>query len=62
MKSKEILTSVKVDPEMFEDFKIMCVKLKFNFNKMTGRAMYLFLKDEAFRKQLLNQNNTDYEK
>ena len=46
------LTSVKVDKDLFDNFKIECVKRKFSLNKLVNRAMDLYLKDENFRKQI----------
>ena len=51
------LTSVKVDKELFDDFKIACVKRKFSLNKLVNRAIDLYLTDENFRKQVTNYNN-----
>ena len=51
------LTSVKVDKELFDDFKIECVKRKFSLNKLVNRAIDLYLTDESFRKQVTNYNN-----
>jgi hypothetical protein len=51
------LTSVKVDKELFDDFKIECVKRKFSLNKLVNRAIDLYLTDENFRKQVTNYNN-----
>lgn len=48
------LTSVKVDKDIFDDFKIECVKRKFSLNKLVNRAMDLYLKDEEFRKSVTN--------
>ena len=50
----EILTSVKVDKELFDIFKIECVKRKFSLNKLVNRAMDLYINDENFRKQVTN--------
>jgi len=51
------LTSVKVDKELFDDFKIECVKRKFSLNKLVNRAIDLYLSNEDFRKQLTNHSN-----
>jgi hypothetical protein len=48
------LTSVKVDKDLFDNFKIECVKRKFSLNKLVNRAMDLYLKDEEFRKSVTN--------
>ena len=52
--NKDILTSVKVNPELFDTFKIECVKRKFSLNKLVNRAIDLYLTDENFRKQVSN--------
>lgn len=48
------LTSVRVDGEMFEEFKINSIKYKFSLHKLTERSMYLFNTNPDFRKMLLN--------
>ena len=37
---KQKLTSVKVDEELFDSFKIECVKRKFSLQKLAERAMH----------------------
>jgi len=57
MKKKQdnqILTSVKVDKDLFEQFKIQCIKHKFSLQKLTDRVIDLYLKDETFRKSIHN--------
>jgi len=53
------LTSVKVKSDLFENFKIECVKRKFSFQKLADRSIYLYLTDENFRKQINNQLNLE---
>ena len=53
------LTSVKIKSDLFENFKIECVKRKFSFQKLADRAIYLYLTDENLRKQISNQNNLE---
>jgi hypothetical protein len=53
------LTSVKVKADLFENFKIECVKRKFSFQKLADRAIFLYLTDENFRKQINNQINLE---
>lgn len=48
------LTSVKIDEQLWEDFKIECIKRKFSFQKLSERAIDLFMKDEDFRRKLTN--------
>jgi hypothetical protein len=49
------LTSVRVEQELFEDFKIECVRYKFSFQKLADRAIYFYLTDEKFRQRIHNQ-------
>jgi hypothetical protein len=58
---KQVLTSVKLDVDLFENFKIECIKRKFSFQKLSERAIHLYLTDENFRKQIHNHNNLSFE-
>ena len=58
-KEEKTLTSVKVKSDLFENFKIECLKRKFSFQKLADRSIYLYLTDEDFRKQV--SNHTDLE-
>ncbi len=58
-KSDKTLTSVKIQSDLFQEFKIECVKRKFSFQKLADRAIYLYLTDEDFRKQINNQTNLE---
>ena len=58
-KKEMTLTSVKIKSDLFENFKIECVKRKFSFQKLADRAVFLYLTDEDFRKQITNQINLD---
>jgi len=53
------LTSVKIKSDLFENFKIECVKRKFSFQKLADRAIYLYLTDEDFRRTVTNQTNLE---
>lgn len=55
-------TSVQIPEDLFDEFKISCVKYKFSIQKLTERCMYLYLKDEEFRKNIHNQLHTLIEK
>jgi hypothetical protein len=60
MANKEMtLTSVKIKTDLFDEFKIECVKRKFSFQKLADRAIHLYLTDEDFRKQINNHNNLE---
>ena len=56
---KMTLTSVKVQSELFNDFKVECVRRKFSFQKLADRSLFLYLTDENFRKQITNQTNIE---
>jgi hypothetical protein len=58
--TQQQLTSVKVNTSLFEDFKIACVKTKLSFQKLTDRAMFLYVTDTDFRSQINGTINTYY--
>ena len=53
------LTSVKVQSDLFENFKIECVRRKFSFQKLADRAIYLYLTNDDVKKQITNQTNIE---
>ena len=60
MTKKEMtLTSVKVQSELFEDFKVACVRHKFSLQKLADRAIHMYLTDEDFKRQIHNHNSLD---
>jgi len=59
MTNDKTLTSVKIKSDLFNEFKIECVKRKFSFQKLADRAIHLYLTDEDFRKQINNHNNLE---
>ena len=62
MAQKEMtLTSVKVKSDLFENFKIECVKRKFSFQKLADRSLFLYLTNEDFRKKINTQVNLELE-
>jgi hypothetical protein len=58
-KKEKTLTSVKIQSNLFQDFKIECVKRKFSFQKLADRAIHLYLTDDGFRKTINNHNNLE---
>jgi hypothetical protein len=58
-KTDMTLTSVKIKSDLFETFKIECVKRKFSFQKLADRAIHLYLTDDDFRKSITNHNNLE---
>jgi hypothetical protein len=53
------LTSVKIQTELFDEFKVSCVRHKFSFQKLADRSIHLYLTNEGFRKQIHNHNDLD---
>ena len=56
------LTSVKINKTLFEQFKVECIKRKFSFQKLSERAIHLYLTEEEFRKQVHSHTNLSLEK
>jgi hypothetical protein len=59
VKKDMTLTSVKVKSDLFENFKIECVKRKFSFQKLADRAIHLYLTNDDFRRTINNHNNLE---
>ncbi len=59
VKKPMTLTSVKVKTDLFNDFKVECVRRKFSFQKLADRSLFLYLTDEDFRKKITNQINLE---
>ena len=53
-KNNQKLTSVKIDQDLWDEFKIECIKRKCSFQKLSERAIDLYLKDEEFRRKITN--------
>jgi hypothetical protein len=54
MGNEKKLTSVKVDKELFEQFRINSLKMKFSFRELSERAMHLYNTDPEFKKMIHN--------
>ncbi len=53
MKKKEMhLTSVKVEEELFQKFRISCIKNKFSLQKLVERGVHLYLNDPDFKRMI----------
>jgi hypothetical protein len=59
-KKDDKLTSVKIPPILFEDFKVATIRDKFSLQKLVERSIFLYLKDEDFKRKLLNTVNTEF--
>jgi hypothetical protein len=55
------LTSVKIDKDLFEQFRVECIKRKFSFQKLSEREIHIYLTNEDFRKQVHNHNDLSLE-
>ena len=49
------LTSVRLDPDLYDEFKFQCLKDNFSFQKLASRAIYLYLNDKDFKLKLQKQ-------
>ena len=49
------LTSVRLDPKLYDEFKFECLRDNFSFQKLASRAIYLYLNDTDFRNKLQKQ-------
>ena len=54
MSDNQKLTSVKIDEDLFNDFKVECIKRKFSFQKLSKRAIDLYMQNHQFRKKVHN--------
>ena len=62
MKSSEKrLTTVRIEDELFQEFKYQCIKNKFSFQKLASRSIFLYLSDNGFRKNIHNLTNINLE-
>jgi hypothetical protein len=48
--SQKTLTTLKLEPQMFDDFKVLCVRTKFSLAKLVDHAMHYYNNNEDFRK------------
>ena len=51
------LTSVKIDSDLRKQFKILSIQDNMTLQKLINRTIYLYKKDKAFRKRILETNN-----
>jgi hypothetical protein len=49
------LTTVRLDPKLYDEFKFQCLKDNFSFQKLASRAIYLYLNDKEFKIKLQKQ-------
>ena len=59
-KKGDILTTVRLQDKLFEDFKIEAVRNKITMRNLLERAMFLYMTDESFKRTVNNQLNVVY--
>ena len=59
-KKGDILTTVRLQDDLFNTFKAEAVKNKITMRNLLERAMFLYLTDEDFKKTINNQLNARY--
>lgn len=47
------LTTVRLDPDHYKEFKILCMEQGFTFQKLASNCIYLFLTDKEFRTKVI---------
>lgn len=57
-KQKLSLTSVKIPTNLWDKFKIACIRYKFSFTKLALNSIDLYLTDEEFRRKVTNHKPT----
>ena len=63
MKSSEKrLTTVRIEDELFQEFKFQCIKDKFSFQKLASRSIFLYLTDKEFRQSIQSTTNINIKK
>ena len=60
--SDKRLTTVRIDDELFQEFKFQCIKDKFSFQKLASRSIFLYLTDKDFKKSIHNLTNINLDK
>ena len=61
-KKGDILTTVRLQDELFEAFKQEASKNKITMRNLLERSMYLYLTNEDFKRTINNQLNARYTK
>jgi len=59
-KKGDILTTVRLQDDLFNTFKSEAVKNKITMRNLLERAMFLYLTEESFRRTINNQLNSRF--
>ena len=57
LKKERVLTSVRVDKEKFEDFKVECLRDKYTMTELLDTCLEMYLVDDRFKKLVLSLKN-----
>lgn len=60
--SDKRLTTVRVDDELFQEFKFQCIKDKFSFQKLASRSIFLYLTNKDFKESIHSITNINIKK
>jgi hypothetical protein len=61
-KKGDILTTVRLQDTLFNDFKLEAIRNKITMRNLLERAMFLYLTDPEFKKTINNQLHANYKK
>lgn len=61
-KKGDILTTVRLQDELFEDFKQEAIRSKITMRNLLERSMFLFMTDPEFKKTITNQLHANYKR
>ena len=53
------LTSVKIKSDLWDEFRVECLKRKFSFQKLADRTIHKYLTDPDFRRDIHNHTDLD---
>jgi hypothetical protein len=59
-KKEDILTTVRLQDKLFEEFKLEAIKNRITMRNLLERSMYLYLIDDSFKRLINNQLNSYY--
>ena len=61
-KKGDILTTVRLQDDLFNTFKVEAAKNKITMRNLLERSMFLYLTDDSFKRTINNQLNARYTK
>jgi len=60
--SDKRLTTVRIEDELFQEFKFQCIKDKFSFQKLASRSIFLYLTDKKYKQNIHSTTNINIKK